>query len=80
MIPLLLQVLTLHLRPLVPWFLHLQLGNGMLLHHLIMGQRPGMEDFFTISENERFFAIFDGHGGRQVSKYCEMKAIPYLEV
>jgi len=37
----------------------------------LQGDRDSMEDEYLIADDNRFVAVFDGHGGKAVSKYLE---------
>lgn len=59
-------------------------GNGMRFGASCMqGWRLNMEDAditeCKFSNNSSLFAVFDGHGGREVAKYCAKFFGPQLE-
>jgi serine/threonine protein phosphatase PrpC len=56
------------------WFNSMNCGFGR------QGKRPTMEDEELIYQTERFdlYAVFDGHGGELVSKFCKQHLPKYL--
>jgi hypothetical protein len=38
----------------------------------VQGERPYMEDEYFVSSEGTFAAVFDGHGGRAISRYAHM--------
>ncbi|OQS00277.1 phosphatase [Thraustotheca clavata] len=47
--------------------------NVMISSAEVRGDRPTMEDAVFISPNHRFAAIYDGHGGAEVSQYLKKR-------
>mmetsp|Transcript_14220 Transcript_14220/g.30160 ORF Transcript_14220/g.30160 Transcript_14220/m.30160 type:complete len:498 (+) Transcript_14220:55-1548(+) len=45
----------------------------------VRGTRPYMEDEYFISEEGRFAAVFDGHGGSAVSQYLRQNLYAYVQ-
>jgi len=44
----------------------------------LRGHRPYMEDFYQVTPNGRFAAVYDGHGGAQVSRYLKLRLYQQL--
>ncbi|KAL7464075.1 hypothetical protein ACHAXS_004414 [Conticribra weissflogii] len=45
----------------------------------VRGTRPYMEDEYFVSEEGRFAAVFDGHGGSAVSQYLRQNLYAYVQ-
>ena len=48
--------------------------------YLTIGPRKYMEDEYYISNDGTFFAVYDGHGGGQVSKYLAIDFTPFIRI